>query len=87
MDYGEVYQLRGDTLKRKYVIRRNLFVDEKRVVASIPEHNEMTASFQVDLIIAPVNSLRLRKKYEKDYESTELTDQSPVEISTQIMLT
>lgn len=45
MDYGEVYQLRGDTLKRKYVIRRNLFVDEKRVVASIPEHNEMTASF------------------------------------------
>lgn len=58
-----MYQLRGDTLKRKYVIRRNLFVDEKRVGASIPEHNDMMVGFEVDLLISQANGLKLRKKY------------------------
>jgi hypothetical protein len=28
MDYGEVYQRKGEALKRKYVVKRRLFVDE-----------------------------------------------------------
>lgn len=27
IDYGEVYQVRGDTLKRKYVVKRTLFLE------------------------------------------------------------
>lgn len=87
IDYGEVYQVRGDTLKRKYVVKRSLFLAEKKVGASIPEQNNMAFNFNTELLIGEKDTLLAKQPPRKEYEKTEIEeDDSPLQIGMQLLL-
>lgn len=65
MDYGEVYQVRGEVLKRKYVVKRALFVDGgEPVLAADTEAKdpEMKIDFNTTLYVGERGAITKRSQ-------------------------